>query len=214
MKPPFSDESQWDEQEGWYYAWRNPMRKIVLQRVWLDSRRFCPSDLVTEHLPKGNPDVLFQDLANWWDKSKEKGWVNHPIMAIAARLGFEHLIFTNHRLTRIGGNEFFKSVAELYPWRMQLWRTARASTSDPAEWVRGATHGLIGLRRAGYEADVESLVKSICSIDRDQQRQGLDDCATAIRKVEAMLDASAIEELRVLDEIEQAALKLDLYQYP
>ncbi len=212
-KPPRTSQREWDENEGWYYAWRNRTRRLVLRSVWLDSSGMCPMDLVDWQLPKGSQDTVSEELQNWWNDSKENLWKKHPFMEIAARLGFEHLTFTRYRFTDIHGSDFSKSVSEMYPWRMQLGHSLLFSGRDLAEQVFGAAHGFVGMRRDGFEPDFESWVRNRCSLDTIELERGFDDCAAAIRKAEAMLDASAIEELRVLDEIEQVALKLGLYQY-
>ena len=206
MEPPASFRMPRDDDRGWYYSWRNHMREGLLRDIWLNTKGMCPSDVSI-----GSPNTrdgcsTDNELFGWWNESKEKSRQNHPLTEVAARLGDERLIVIDAHIAKVSGKEFNRSKKELFPWIGQL---------QEALWSESpllAARGLVGLRNAGYEADIEGIVKVLCGT-RSKETEYAEDCAKAIGNAEEQLDATDLETLRALDEIAEVALKLDVYQH-
>ncbi len=211
LYPAMVDVGEWHETEGWYYARRNRMRRDTLRSVWLDSRGLCPSDLLSEQLHKGDHHTLPVEIANWWSDIDRKP--EHPINEIAARLGFEHLLFTMRFSGPVGSPQLSKSMSAMYPWHRPLEDAAMDDFKYRAVRIAESARGLAGMKAAGFEPDVESLVRQVCGYDSEVQQMGLEDCASAFREAEALLDGWDVEEHGMLQEIEKTAIELDLYHY-
>lgn len=72
----------------------------------------------------------------------------------------------------------------------------------------------MGLREAGYEADIQKIVRVLCSNDYRTWRDEAIDCAAAYQIARVQLDPIDLPVLDALDEIKDTAVNLDLYQSP
>lgn len=144
------------------------------------------------------------------------------LQAIAARLGFEWTLMGGSfdRGTPLGyipgavmDREFMDSKREHHLWSSQLGEALALSPRGRTDAVVHAVRGVVGMRKAGYEADIEYIVESLCDTDLEWRKKGAKDCATAFKDAGTRLDPQDIIALRVLDEIEAEARKLESYQY-
>ncbi len=220
-KPPdfWGYSGEWNDQAGWYYLWRNGLRENVLREVWMDARGLCPPDLTKHSLPTlvGRPPD--EDVLRWWNEKREESRNFQPMLEIAQRLGDERLIVVgSHHFPTTPDtpfsrpNSFAQSKVEMFPWIWQIGLASMNQYVNRPESLKDAARGLVGLRKAGYEADIDGTVEILCEIS-PERREKLENCASAIRKAELLLDKDSTEELRVLDEIEEAAIRLGVYQY-
>ena len=203
-----------------YFSERNRMRKAVLRDVWIISEEKCPSDVSVSFLypPEGRP--ASDDLAAYWNAGASDEQRNPPQSDIAARLGFEWLLignlgdfqFTRHLFWSFD-HEFEQSKRQLYPWMVKLREALYTSSYDRSDAVLKAVQGLVSLTNSGFEPDVVEYVKQLCEVSQKHIATRIEDCATAITDVKSFLDASDMQELRMLDRIENEALALGLYQY-
>lgn len=132
------------------------------------------------------------------------------IRAVAARLGVDWLLINQDWGSLYWDTIFWESYREMFPWKIYLDDAVRDSISDRTSAILNATRGLVALERAGYEPDVQEIVLHICG--KEVEEEELEDCATAMSNTEMLLQATAIDELRTLDELAAAAKSLDLYQ--
>ena len=178
----------------------------------MDARGLCPSHLTEDALPttKGRPPD--DEILRWWNENKEQRFRYQPLLVIAARLGDDRLILGDSHVYHISGSGFYQSRAELFPWIEQFREASMVTYVDRPDSLQHAAQGLVGMRKAGFEADIDEIAESLCVVPPDQ-REKVEDCASAIRKAELLLDKDSTEELRVLDEIEEAAIRLGVYQY-
>ena len=179
------------------------------------------------------------ELLNWWSDGTKENWrarlqsfadtrelppgwtmtVEDPephelLRSIAARLGSEwNLIVSDYLVGDFMDEKFMKSKQEFLLWKSQLGQVFRNIPNKREEVVLNVVQGIEGLRNAGYEADIEYIARYLCTTDPELKERGIEDCATAIRDAEAKLDPQDTVALRILDEVEAAALKLNDYQY-
>ena len=193
----------------WYYVWRNHFREDILRSAWLQSRGKCPtSNLREKGLDIEIAAFLDGDLLPWGQIWR--------LGDIAARLGDERSLVVPYYDLPSGRHLSAEPLAirrqsrEVhFSWMPLLHKAIRLSRYDRSrsEAVARAAKGIVALRKSGYEADVEDLVERIC-----KEKREIKDCATSINGAEELLDPTDMESLRALDEIEDAALKLGLYQ--
>lgn len=225
--------------EALYYFQRNFRRKQLLQDVWLDTKKKCPSYVVTGSLAPLDGSTPNEEMMNWWTEGTKEAWrvriqeyaAKHALpsdwtisvkdlepyellQSIAARLGFEwNLIVKDYVPGAFLDEEFQESKREFLRWKSELGQAFRNTPMKRDEVVLNVLQGVLGLREAGYKADIEYIVKSLCKTDPKWKQNGAKDCARAIRDAEARIDPQHTAVLRTLDEIEAAALRLDDYQY-
>ena len=225
--------------DSMYYKWRNSERKALLRDVWLDTSGRCPSYVVDGSLSPLDNDTSNVELLNWWSEGAKVFWrarlqryadtrefppgwagsVEDPepyelLQSIAARLGSEwNLIVRNYVVGAFMDEKFMKSKQEFLNWKSQIGEAFRNIPNKREQVVLNVVQGIVGLREAGYEADIEYIARSLCEVGPEWKERGVKDCATAIRDAETKLDPQDIVSLRILDEVEAAALKLSDYQY-
>ncbi len=75
-----------------------------------------------------------------------------------------------------------------------------------------AVSGLVGLRKSGFQTDVDEVTSYICdAYQQHEVRDEIEGCATLIRNAEFYIDSDNWNELRMFDEIVISALEQNLY---
>ena len=208
VEPAHLPRGRGHDRSKWYHVWHNEFREGVLKNAWLFSKDYCPlSDLRERGLGEEFASLLGANLPDLQIERLSK---------IVIRLGEERLlVHPDFSMGKETGSavEFRASWRELFPWLSLLFGVHHWAVHPPrSEAVARAAKGIVELRRAGYEADVEDLVERLCIEERQWYDWGDEDCAMGIQKAEDLLDPTDMESLRALDEIEDAALKLGVYQ--
>ncbi len=205
------DWTEWDDYMDMYWAVRNRMRERALQSVWLDARGLCPSHLTQDSLPTPEASPPDEEVLRWWNDNRKDGFAYEQLLAIAGRLGNERVILDSHfyHSFRIA---FQESKRELFPWLEQLDLALWHVNIERPKSLMHLAPAMVGLRKAGYEVDLDKMVSYMCHL-KPRNREVVQDCATAIREAEESMDNASVEELRILDEIEATAIKLGIYQY-
>ncbi len=195
-----------NEHLGHYYSYRNDLRKRVLRDVWLESHDLCPSDFLS-----------LQEGTNTRRMPMEP---HRALTKIAARLGDEQTLFAfNASITmNFGDKAYRRSKARIHAWQGQMITAIGGKgivlpINERNKAIVAAARGIVGMRKAGYEADVQKIVKVLCSNDYRTWRDESIDCATAYQLARVQLDPIDLQVLDTLDEIKETAVKLDLYQF-
>ena len=160
-----------------------------------------------------------------WMPEKTRRWLDevsvlerHELLnGIAARLGFEWLVIEEPQMLKVlNDSEYLESKFKLFPWMFELQfalnETSFSTSSEIDEPFGPIALAVVKMREDGYEADIKDIVNRLCSKESNLLDSRNDGCATAIKNAELALDPTSLKELRVLDEIDAMALKLNLYQ--
>lgn len=188
-----------------YYSYRNSLRERVLRDVWLVSQDLCPADFLSPHE---------------WSKTRTKPMEPHRALTeIAARLGDEQTLFADQGCIMVdfGDKAYRQSKGELHAWQGHMVTAIGGigvvfGTSDRITAIVAAAHGIVGMKEAGYEADIEQIVRRLCGSGYIASRDEAKDCATAYQKAKLHLDPIDLQVFSTLDEIRDTAIELDLYQ--
>ena len=95
----------------------------------------------------------------------------------------------------------------------QLDKARRVRDSSRIESISLAARGLAGLRESGFDPDVAEIAKFLCEpADSQEGKVVIEDCVSAFRDAESLLDTADWKALRMLDEIASEALDQSYYQ--
>ncbi|MCY3886054.1 MAG: hypothetical protein OXG24_14205 [Gammaproteobacteria bacterium] len=198
-------ERRYDDLEK-YYSWRNALRKSALLDVWLESSNKCKTDFLSPHeeLSAQEPQRL----------------LHYDLEEIAARLGDERMLFASQGSTGWYGDKHYqRSKYKLHAWQNQIHTAIGGigtliSTAKRPDAIASAAWGIVGMRKAGYEADLERIVSKLCQSRSLQDEEDVKECSTAYQHARSLVDPTEMDVFRALDEIKETALGLGLFQVP
>lgn len=167
--------------------------------------------------------ITHMSIAYNWNTERTREWMDRNtlwksparLQQISARLGFEWLVVEHKTFTTVKRDpEYLKSRYQLFPWMDSLPHALVVDSMfkyKEEEPLLHVVRGVVGMRKSGYEADLKGMVTDVCSNYHKRRDSKYDTCTTAVRGIEASLDLSSTEELKVLYEIEVLAMELDRY---